>query len=349
MTDTANNKLKELQQFLPESLSVSAQAYLKLVADKMKDKEGNYRPAEDLRLFLYQAKRTGLDPLAGQIHAIYRWNGQQRREVMSIQTSIDGFRLIAQRTAEYAGQDDVIYEELDGNLVSARACVYRINRTDGKRYPYPATAFWEEYKQTGKDGQLMGLWGKMPKVMLAKTAEALAMRKAFPQEMSGIYTGDEMAQHTNVDVEVVQDEPEEYVPEVEEPVAVKVSSEAPRMRPSGGMPTSADVSDWNPKDVRDVTIYVASLEKKTAKSNGNPYLELWTNYGAVKAWKNSAPQFEAGVGHYHKVALEASEYNGVMSFVVVRHYSMIANQEPEIEANAEEWDMEDIDKQMKAQ
>lgn len=147
----------------------------------------------ELKLFLYQAKRTGLDPLTRQIYAIHRWNQQQGKEVMTIQTSIDGFRVIAERSGDYGGQDEPQFEEKDGKLISCKVAVYRF-RGDQRYQAAVGVAYWSEYCQTTKDGKPMGLWNKMPHTMLSKVAEALALRKAYPQDLSGLYTTEEMNQ-----------------------------------------------------------------------------------------------------------------------------------------------------------
>ena len=161
---------------------------------------------DELKLFLNQCKRTGLDPFARQIYAIHRnqYNSDKKcyENKMTIQTSIDGFRVIAERSGDYAGQDEPIFNEIDGKLISCKVTVYRFK--SAQKYAIPTryaaavgVAYWDEFKQTGKDGKESGMWAKMPHTMLSKVAEAIALRKAYPQDLSGLYTGEEMAQSSN--------------------------------------------------------------------------------------------------------------------------------------------------------
>ncbi len=145
----------------------------------------------DLDLFLHQAQRTGLDPFAKQIYMVSRYDGRTKKQRWTIQTAIDGYRLIADRTGCYVGSTETWAENGDG-LVSATVTVDKM--VAGVRCSFSATAHWNEYVQTSRDGKPMLMWARMPHRMLAKCAEALALRKAFPQDLSGMYTAEEMAQ-----------------------------------------------------------------------------------------------------------------------------------------------------------
>lgn len=139
----------------------------------------------ELGLFLYQCQRTGLDPLSRQIHAV------KRSGKLVIQTGIDGYYLIADRTGLYAGSDDAVYTPEDGDFpIKATVTVYKL--VNGQRQPFTRSARWKEY-YPGKSSQSF-MWEKMPFHMLGKCAAALALRAAFPQELSGVYTSEEMMQ-----------------------------------------------------------------------------------------------------------------------------------------------------------
>lgn len=147
---------------------------------------------QELIYFSRVCTRLRLDPFARQVFLV------KRGADATTQVSIDGFRLVAERTGEYEGQTphqwcgpDGVWKDVwpKGEPVAARVGVYR----KGFREPLYAVARWDSYAQNTP------IWKKMPDLMLAKCAESLALRRAFPQDLSGVYTTDEMAQAGNDD------------------------------------------------------------------------------------------------------------------------------------------------------
>ena len=139
---------------------------------------------DELELFLHSCKKTGLDPLMKQIHAV------KRGGVMTIQTGIDGLRLIADRTGRYSPGRQTSFEYGENKAVVSATAYIKKMTPDGTWHEISATAYMSEYKPSSKSP----FWESKPHVMLGKCAEAIALRKAFPAEMSGVYADDEMAQ-----------------------------------------------------------------------------------------------------------------------------------------------------------
>lgn len=149
---------------------------------------------QEFQLFVMACKRSQLDPFANQIHAVKRWDNSLKREVMTIQVGIDGLRLIADRTGKYTPGREPSFE-YDSKGIVSKATSYIMKQTaDGKWHEVSACAHFKEYAATKKDGSLTNMWRDKPHVMLSKCAEAMALRKAFPADMAGLYTSEEMDQ-----------------------------------------------------------------------------------------------------------------------------------------------------------
>ena len=159
----------------------------------------------ELEAFLHECQRRKLDPFTRQIYLIGRFDKRVGRTVYRPQTSIDGFRLIARRAADrsgidYAYEDTTWFDDKGGKhevwlSSQAPAAVKVVVVRNGNRHD--AVARYGAYVPTNRDGKPMGLWVSMPDTMIAKCAEALALRKAFPEDLGGLYTSDEMAQADN--------------------------------------------------------------------------------------------------------------------------------------------------------
>lgn len=142
----------------------------------------------ELALFLTQCQRSGLDPFAKQIYWVKR-GGKGTTQV-----SIDGLRLIAHRTGQFAGSEvwwcgpDGQWRDvwLESKPPAAAKCTVK-KLISGQVIETSAVAKYASYSA-------QNLWQTMPEVMIAKCAEALALRRAFPQETSGLYAAEEMDQ-----------------------------------------------------------------------------------------------------------------------------------------------------------
>lgn len=161
----------------------------------------------DLAIFLTQSKRTGLDPFSRQIYMIGRKqktaNGYETKQ--TIQVGIDGLRAIAHRVAqqchEVFSMSDTLWADKTGTWHDVwlapeppSAAKVSVKRGGGV---FSAVAIFKEYAPI-YNGKLSGMWLTKPALMIAKCAEALALRKAFPSDMSGIYTDDEMEKAEDV-------------------------------------------------------------------------------------------------------------------------------------------------------
>lgn len=176
----------------------------------------------DLDVFMHYCQRTGLDPFSRQIYMIGRnvRQGNQWVRRWTIQTSIDGARLIARRVADKSGApystEGPFWCDADGNWADVwlkptppAAAKYVVLYKGGS---FTGIARFDAYKAVNKKNEVIGLWEKMADTMLAKCAEMLALRKAFPQDMSGLYVSEEMQQADNAAPVTVRAQPVKQAP-----------------------------------------------------------------------------------------------------------------------------------------
>lgn len=163
--------------------------------------------AEDKSIILAwdYCKARGLDVMKKPCHIVpmnvkdAKTNSYSWRDV--IMPGISESRITASRSGEYAGQDAPIFGETVSIKFNGRSVdvpefctvtVYRLIK--GVKVGFSHTEYFEEACNTKKDGGLNAMWTKRKRGQLSKCAEAGALRKAFPEDLGGIITADEMAE-----------------------------------------------------------------------------------------------------------------------------------------------------------
>lgn len=149
-----------------------------------------------------QSKR--LDPFAGEVFAVMRWDGKLNRNKLTIQVGIDGFRSMAEETGEYDGSTLPIWCDRDCNWTDVWtsneppfACKVGVRRKGFSNVQYVIGRYSAYVQTSGKDNKTAHMWEKRGPEQLAKCVEACALRMAFPRRLGGIYTIEEMAQAEN--------------------------------------------------------------------------------------------------------------------------------------------------------
>jgi phage recombination protein Bet len=148
---------------------------------------------EHFEEFLKLCQLRGLNPFANQVYPIVRFDRHRDRLVVELLIGIEGMRVIAHRTGLYAGCDRPEYSYNADDKPNAMVTVYRM--TAGARHGYAGEALWDEFAPApGVDE----VWDEKRHVCISKCAEAAALRKAFPQELGGLYAPEEWSQQQHL-------------------------------------------------------------------------------------------------------------------------------------------------------
>jgi len=178
--------------------------------------------ATEFDLFFEMCRRYGLDPFKKQIYAIVTNKHKQDKRKLVVVTAIDGYRSIAARAGNYRPDENEpeyhYRQELKdpaSNPLGLEKAVVTVYQQDsrGEWHPIKASAYWDEFAPVIENGRWVDNrfegdgtfkldpkkdnWRKMARVMLAKCAEAQALRKGWPEDLGGLYVAEEMDQATS--------------------------------------------------------------------------------------------------------------------------------------------------------
>lgn len=164
-------------------------------------------PAE-FDMFIHTCRAVRLDPLRKQVFAFVFSKDDPKKRQLTIVTSIGGYRSIAERTGAYRPDDKAPRFEMceknpDSNPLGILRCEVTVYKhSHGEWWPVVGEAWWDEYVPLydGKIDKFKQGWTKMPRIMIAKCAEANALRKAWPDDFANILEESEIDRSRSIDL-----------------------------------------------------------------------------------------------------------------------------------------------------
>lgn len=242
----------------------------------------------EFQMFLQFAKSTGLNPFKKELWFL-KANGQ-----VQMMTGINGFYSIANSHPMFDGIETELFFNPDKTILKAVSKTWRKDR----KYPSTAEAYWVEYAKP------YGNWKTMGRVMISKCAESMSLRKAFPQEMNGLYTQEEMpAEYApNHNVQPVQQVRPVQAESVTVAEAQDIAAEAPQEIPNTDYPDSAVVGNWSyrpPFKMKD--------EIKKMGARWNPENKTWDSPHEIPSFRDflfSSPIVEKAAKEVQAVEAE---------------------------------------------
>ena len=232
----------------------------------------------EFAMFTQFCQSTGLNPFKKEVWFIKVQNKVQ------MMTGINGFLAIANNHPQYDGLEIDVEVDQNGNPLKAICKVFRKDRSR----PSIGIALMKEFKKGSP------IWNQMPSVMLTKVAKSIALREAFPQELNGLYTAEEMP-------------PEYSLTDKVKPGAVIVADAIPEAQNLSTTATQPKNDAWTGQEVVTGGKHKDSLWCELPAD----YLEYIRHHGSkltqVNAEKEISRREEAEYAVHEKINAEAAK------------------------------------------
>ncbi len=210
----------------------------------------------EFRMLIAVGNRVNADPFKREIYLIPFWDRNARKMSKTPVVGIDWYRKQAGKSKNYAGQGEAEFgEKIQSNGIEHPdwAVVPIYNRNF--EHPIRVKVFWDEIVKLDKQGNALSSWRTMPRTMLAKCSEAQGIRRAFPEEVGGVYTEDEMVmpEGTVIEAEVVGTNADQLKPQIADKINFEQKKQIKKLLIETGKSKTAMLEHYSRATIDDFT------------------------------------------------------------------------------------------------